>query len=221
MGHVNADSLHSIQSASRFSRLLAFLLSIAVVNLLAGCSSPGGWFGSSKSGRPKIGQTSEEAAGRLRPGDQIQVRLDTGSGQGQTPQSLDVTVDENGEIGLPLVGRIKAAKLTQSELAETIQANYVPRYYVRCTATVLVSQRFFYITGEVRAPGRFLWSDDITLLKAISTAGGFTDYANRGKVELARGKDRQVYNCEDLQRNPGKDPLIRPGDTITVLRSIF
>jgi polysaccharide export outer membrane protein len=97
----------------------------------------------------------------------------------------------------------------------------VPRYYVRCTATVLVSQRFFYITGEVRSPGRFLWSDDVTLLKAISTAGGFTDYANHGKVELIHGKDRHVYNCEDLQRNPGKDPLIRPGDTVTVLRSIF
>jgi polysaccharide export outer membrane protein len=166
--------------------------------------------------------TTEEVAGRLRPGDQIQVHLDTGSASsGQTPQSLDATIDENGEISLPLVGHIKAGGLTQSELAESIQANYVPRYYVRCTATVLAAQRFFYIAGEVRSPGRFLWSDDTTLLKAISTAGGFTDYANRGKVELIRGKDRQVYNCEDLQRNPGKDPLIRPGDTITVQRSIF
>jgi protein involved in polysaccharide export with SLBB domain len=192
-----------------------------MVGLLVGCSSIGGWFGSSSSGKPKA-TVSEEVASRLRPGDQIQVRLDTGtSPNNQAPQSYDVTIDENGEIGMPLVGLIKAAGLTPSELAESIQANYVPRYYVRCTATVLAAQRFFYISGEVRSPGRFLWSDDITLLKAISTAGGFTDYANRGKVILIHGKERQVYNCADLQRNPGKDPLIRPGDTITVLRSIF
>jgi hypothetical protein len=40
-------------------------------------------------------------------------------------------------------------------------------------------------------------------------------------VELVRGKERQVYNCEDLQRNPSRDVPIRPGDTITVSRSIF
>lgn len=210
MGHVNADSFHSILSASRFNRSVSLLLGVSVVGLLIGCSSP--------TAKSKV-TTTEEIAGRLRPGDQIQVRLDAGSAT--APQTIDATIDENGEISLPLVGHIKAAGLTQSELAESIQANYVPRYYVRCNATVLAAQRFCYIAGEVRSPGRFLWSDDMTLLKAISTAGGFTDYANRGKVELVRGKERQVYNCGDLQRNPGKDPLIRPGDTITVQRSIF
>lgn len=206
---------------SRLVRLTALWLGLVTVGLLLGCSSLGGLFGSSKSAKPKLAETSEEVASRFRPGDQLQVRLDIGSQQNQVPQSLDVNIDENGEISLPLVGRIKAVGLTQSELAEHIQANYVPRYYVRCTATVLVAQRFFYTSGEVRAPGRFLWSDDTTLLKAISTAGGFTDYANRRKVELIRGKERQVYNCEDLQRNPAKDVPIRPGDTITVPRSIF
>ncbi len=97
----------------------------------------------------------------------------------------------------------------------------MPRYYVRCTATVLIAQRFFYVGGEVRNPNRFLWSDDTTLMKAISTASGFTDYANRSKVELTRGSERHIYNCEDLQKNPSKDVTIRPGDTITVPRSIF
>jgi protein involved in polysaccharide export with SLBB domain len=206
---------------SRLVRLTTLWLGLVTVGLLLGCSSPGGLFGSSKSAKPKLAETSEEVASRFRPGDQVQVRLDIGSQQNQAPQNLDVNIDENGEISLPLVGRIKAVGLTQSELAEHIQANYVPRYYVRCTATVLVAQRFFYMSGEVRAPGRFLWSDDTTLLKAISTASGFTDYANRRKVELVRGKERQVYNCEDLQRNPSRDVPIRPGDTITVSRSIF
>jgi protein involved in polysaccharide export with SLBB domain len=220
MGHVNADAFQSISSANRLGRSVSLFLGLAAVALLVGCSSPSGSSNSSLPGKSKA-TTSEEVAGRLRTGDQIQIRLTTGQQQNSAPESFDVSVDENGEIHLPLVGGIKAAGLTQSELAESIEANYVPRYYVRCTATVLTAQRYFYISGEVRNPGRFLWSDDTTLLKAISTASGFTDYANRGKVQLVRGNQRLIYNYNDLQRNPGKDPLIRPGDTITVERSIF
>jgi polysaccharide export outer membrane protein len=73
----------------------------------------------------------------------------------------------------------------------------------------------------VRNSGRFPWSEDTTLLKAINTAAGFTDYANRRKVQLVRGKQQQEFDCEELQRNPSKDIQIRPGDTITVPRSIF
>jgi polysaccharide export outer membrane protein len=171
---------------------------------------------------PLVTPTEPETAGResrLRIGDQLQVRLETG-GSGQV-QAYDVVVDENGEITLPLVGRIKAEGAAFGELGERIQAHYVPRYYVRCTATVLVTIRFFYVGGEVRAPGRFNWTDDITLLKAISSAGGFTDYAKRTKVEVTRGKQKLVYDCEDLRQNPHKDFRIQPGDSIYVPRSIF
>jgi protein involved in polysaccharide export with SLBB domain len=215
------DLMRSTPFTSRLVRLAVLLLSIEGAGLLLGCSSLSGLSGSSTSAKPKLAGAGEEVAGRLRPGDQLQVRLDIGSQQNQAPQTHDVSIDENGEILLPLVGPIKAADLTQSELAERIQANYVPRYYVRCTVTVLAALRFFYMSGEVRNPTRYPWSDGMTLLNAISTASGFTDYANRRKVELSRGKERSVYDCEDLRRNPGKDPLIRPGDTITVPRSIF
>ena len=162
----------------------------------------------------------------MRVGDQLLINLDTGGtaiglGATQAPQKLEVVIDENGEISLPLVGRIAAAGLTTSELSERIQANYVPRFYVRCSASALVAVRYFYVGGEVRAPGRYPWSADVTLLKSINTAGGFTDYANRNKVEVARGKENRVFNCEDLRRHPEKDVPIRPGDSIYVARSIF
>jgi len=154
----------------------------------------------------------------LRSGDQIVVRLDTG---GVQPDVFEVMIDENGEISLTLIGHIKATGLTPSELSERIQASYVPRYYVRCTATVLARDRFFYVGGEVRNPGRLPWSEDVTLMKAINTASGFTDYANRGKVEIVRGKSKQIYNCEQIRKYPDKDVPILPGDTIYVPRSIF
>ena len=213
--------MNSTQSTSRRTVFVSLFLQAAVLCLALGC----GLFGGSSSQRPKVTTSAttsgeDEISGRLRHGDELTVRIDAGPQQ-QTPQALDLYIDEDGAISLPLVGRINAAGLTTSELAEHIEANYVPRYYVRCTATVIVAQRFFYVGGEVRGPGRFLWSEDTTLLKAISTAGGFTDYANHGKVELVHGKDRQVLNYDELRRNPSKDVPIRPGDTITVPRSVF
>src|ERR1700683_639764 len=168
-----------------FTRLLVVATALS---LLPGCSSIHDLPGASFRPKPNSGgATSDEVAGRLRTGDALSVRIDTGGAQPTTPPASDVTIDEDGNISLPLVGPIKAAGLTSSELAERIQANYVPRYYVRCNATVLIAQRFFYVGGEVRNPGRFPWSDDTSLLKAISTASGFTDYANRQKVQLSRG----------------------------------
>jgi polysaccharide biosynthesis/export protein VpsN len=199
------------------NRCIALVLALTATSCLLGCSM----FGSPPRTKSKPTAASEEVTGRLRPGDQIQIRLDFTGQPNQPVQNLDLSIDEIGEISLPLVGRIKAAELTPSELAERIQANYVPRFYVRCTATVLVAQRFFYIGGEIRNPGRFPWSDDTTLMKAISIASGFTDYANRSKVELVHGRERRVYNCAEMQRNPAKDVLVRPGDTINVPRSIF
>ncbi|MCG3147003.1 MAG: hypothetical protein PCFJNLEI_00439 [Verrucomicrobiae bacterium] len=165
------------------------------------------------------GGPAERGESRLRNGDQIMVRLDTGGTQ--PPQSIDVVIDENGEISLPLVGRIKAAGLTPAGLSEHIQAGYVPRFYVRCTATVLATIRFFYMGGEVRAPGRFNWTEDITLLKAINTGGGFTEFANRRKVEVTRGKVKQVYDVEAIRQQPEKDIPLQPGDSLYIPRSIF
>jgi polysaccharide export outer membrane protein len=194
------------------------------LTLLLGCSTVDNLLGWSSPRRPSKNMVAtgvDEISGRLRPGDELSVRIDAGPAQATTAAPTDVIVNEDGEITLPLVGRIKASGLTPSELGERIQANYVPRYYVRCTATVLVALRFFYIGGEVRNPGRFPWSEDTSLLKAINTAAGFTDYANRRKVQLVRGKQQQEFDCQELQRDPSKDVQIRPGDTITVPRSIF
>ncbi|HUK83241.1 MAG TPA: polysaccharide biosynthesis/export family protein [Verrucomicrobiae bacterium] len=191
---------------------------LAALVLLSACAITS----SSKTG--SFGGTGVDSRGgdtRLRTGDQLQVRIEAGTGTSGTPQTYDVSIDENGEIPLPLIGRIKAEGLTIGELTERIQANYVPRYYVHCNVIVLVTVRYFYVGGEVRSPSRYGWTDDITLLKAINTAGGFTDYANRGKVEVMRGKERQTFNCEDLRQHPEKDPPILPGDSVYVPRSIF
>jgi polysaccharide export outer membrane protein len=179
------------------------------------------WFGcgttNSNQGKPFADSAVTETL--LRNGDQLTIRVDFGGNQ--PPQANDSVVDENGEISLPLIGRIKAEGLSTSGLAERIQANYVPRYYVRCNATVMATVRFFYVGGEVRSPSRYTWSEDMTLLKAINTAAGFTEYANRNKVDLLRGNRKKTFDCEELRQHPIKDIPIQPGDSVYVPRSIF
>jgi polysaccharide biosynthesis/export protein VpsN len=212
----------STRLINRYVSFAGLLVMAAALSLLLGCSSIHSVSGESSRPKSKLAaSTGDEIVGRLRTGDMMTVRIDTGGAQTTTPPPTDLSIDEDGNVSLPLVGPIKAAGLTPNELSQHIQANYVPRFYVRCSVTVLVAQRFFYVGGEVRNPGRFPWSEDTSLMKAINTASGFTDYANRQKVQLVHGEKLNVYNCQDLQRNPAKDPSIRPGDTITVPRSIF
>jgi protein involved in polysaccharide export with SLBB domain len=216
-----------IRPTNRGALFVRLFLTVAGLGVLLGCTTVDNLLGwSTTPPKPKTATAStpseDAVAGRLREGDELSVRIDAGPpGASTAVAPSDVTVDEDGYISLPLVGRIKASGLTSSELSEHIQANYVPRYYVRCTATVMIAQRFYYVGGEVRNPNRFLWSEDTTLMKAISTASGFTDYANHRKVQLVHGKDSQAFDADELQRNPSKDVPIRPGDTITVPRSIF
>lgn len=194
-------------------------LGLSLLWLAAGCT----WFSSAQHAKTTTAPQLEQATETLlRNGDQLQIRLDMGGQATQTAaQTQEITIDENGEVSLPLIGIVKATGLTPSQLQERVAANYVPRFYVRCNVTVIVLQRFFYVGGEVRGPSRYGWTEDVTLLKAINTACGFTDYANRRKVELVRNGQRSPIDFEELRRDPTKDFPIQPGDTIWVPRSIF
>jgi polysaccharide export outer membrane protein len=198
-----------------FSRwILSIGLLVGLMGLGAGCGTP-----NSTGNTGRLGEGASGAESRMRVGDQIQIRIETTTTQ--VPQTYDLSIDETGEIALPLINRVKADGLTTFELAEKIQAAYVPRFYVRCNVNVLVASRFFYVGGELRAPGRYPWTKDITLMKAVNTAGGFTDFANRARVEVTRGKDKQVFDCNDLRARPEKDVPLQPGDSLFVPRSIF
>jgi polysaccharide export outer membrane protein len=100
----------------------------------------------------------------------------------------------------------------------------VPDYYKEMTVTVKQqeSTRWYYINGEVRAPNRQIYNSRITVLKAIASASGFTDFANKTKVRLTRVDGRtQIINCRKALTNPALDLEVYPGDTIHVPRRLW
>jgi protein involved in polysaccharide export with SLBB domain len=133
-------------------------------------------------------------------------------------------IKEDGTVTLLLNQKFIAAGKTTGELEEEIRAFYVPKYFKYLTATVnaVESTRWYYIYGEVRSPNRQLYTSRLTVLQAITSAGGFTDFAKKTKVKLTRVDGRsQIINCTKAQTDPKFDPEVYPGDTIHVPRRLW
>jgi len=139
-----------------------------------------------------------------------------------TPPPLQVQVDENGKITLIENQTFTAAGKTRAELEKEIRAKYVPQIYTKMTVTISRPERLFYVGGEVKTPGRQSYIGPITVLKAIQSAGDFTDFAQRKRVRLTHlnGKT-EIINCIKAREDPKLDLPVIPGDTIHVPRRIF
>jgi polysaccharide export outer membrane protein len=102
-----------------------------------------------------------------------------------------------------------------------IRNRYVPKYFHYMTVTITREAQtlFYYLDGEVRAPARQVYVSRITVTKAIASAGGFTDFANKKAVQLTRLDGRRVtINCIKVRGDPSLDLEVYPGDQIFVPR---
>jgi polysaccharide biosynthesis/export protein len=157
----------------------------------------------------------------LRIGDSIIIRL---TGVPDPEQgTFEAKIDESGQISMPHIGGVPASGLTTVQLKEKIETLYkLQKIYNNPNITILTQQaRFVSVTGEVRAPQRLFYSKDLTVLGAIASCGGFTDYANRRRVRVLRGSQVIEFNALEALADPSKDVPMLPDDKIQVDRSIF
>lgn len=137
-------------------------------------------------------------------------------------QEIRTRIPSDGYITLHNNARIKAAGRTIAELQQEIRKAYVPALYVNLTSVVKTEERFFYLGGEVKVPNRQLYYGSVTVLRAIETAGGFTDFAKRTKIQLRRATGEiLIVNALKAEKDPTLDPQVLPNDHITVPRSRF
>lgn len=103
------------------------------------------------------------------------------------------TVDAEGNIDFPVLGKVHVAGLRREEIAEHIKNELVTKNLVKDpVVTVEFMNLCVSVMGEVNNPGRFaIDRDRITILDALSMAGDLTIYGNRQKVLVLRQEDGQ------------------------------
>jgi len=155
----------------------------------------------------------------LKVGDGVQVFL-----RGiPAPDAIEDVIDEVGMISLPLINDVQAAGLTASALERSIRKMYLDKdIYRNISVNVVVPTRFYFIQGEIQAPGRFQIVSATRVSQAIAGAGGYTEYAS-GKVIVKRGGKihKVIRNAKRLERTPDDDIMLEPDDIIEVRRSMW
>jgi polysaccharide export outer membrane protein len=135
-----------------------------------------------------------------------------------------VVVRPDGMISIPLLGDVKADGLTPVQLAALLTER-LRKFVNEPQVTIIVNtinSRLIHLVGEVNRAGTFPMLPNMTLLMALSGAGGFTQFANTKKIYLLRTENgvQKKYNFnykEVIKGNrPEENILLKPGDTIVV-----
>jgi polysaccharide biosynthesis/export protein len=135
-----------------------------------------------------------------------------------------IPVRPDGKITLPLLNDVQAAGLTAMELAASLSEGfkkYLNNPQVTVTVTDINSRRI-YVTGEVGRAGALALLPNMTVLQAVSSCGGFTQFAKIKKIYVLRQEDgKQVkhpFNYKEVVngKKPEDNITLQPGDTIVV-----
>jgi polysaccharide biosynthesis/export protein len=143
---------------------------------------------------------------------------DLSTGEGKV-----VTVRSDGMISMPLLGELKAAGKTPLELAAEITAK-LKKYLQNPIVTVVLAgmhSKQVYLIGEITRTGPVKMTPGMTLLEAIASAGGLTQYANSRKMYILRNENGNHLKIplQYKQALDGYDAFnltLKPGDTIVV-----
>ncbi len=100
-------------------------------------------------------------------------------------------VRPDGKISMPLLGDVQAAGLTPGQLGQSVSEK-LKKYLTAPQVTVILTQinsQRVYVTGEVTRPGAYPVLPGMTILQAITSAGGLTQFANAKKIVLMRDEN--------------------------------
>lgn len=140
----------------------------------------------------------------------------------RVPEDVDEVVDELGNINLPLIGTVPIEGKTTSEAENLIEKKYVTGGFYRKINIIIVSQPGqYFMRGEIKGAGKYRLTGDLTLLQAIASAKGYTDYANRRKIEILRKGRKLIFNTVKIEDGKEKDPFIQAEDIIVIRRKLW
>ena len=172
---------------------------------------------------PALPAAADLSAATLGPGDLFEVRVF------QEPElSGAFQVGPQGDIIFPLCKRVVVGGLSANGAAEKLRACLADGFMRNPQVSVLVKEynsKKVFVFGEVQKPGTFLYEDGMSVVQAITLAGGFSRNASQNSTSVTRrvnGQEVKVkVTVQDIAL--GKDPnfSLEPGDIVYVPESLF
>jgi polysaccharide export outer membrane protein len=169
---------------------------------------------------------------RLGRGDRLSYRVQ----EDRDDKVEQLIVGDDGQVLVPLLGRVKAAGKSTTQLTSEIKSDLEHQYYWPGHATVVLgldavapqsSQGRVFLTGAVRNQGAIDLppGTSLTVSQAIAQCGGGTDFANLKNVQVVRkGGPKKGYsiNVKAVQNGEtDKDMVLEPGDQVIVHEKTF
>lgn len=155
----------------------------------------------------------------LAPGDVIAVRV-----YGEEELTVEETaLDGAGNLSLPLIGDVRAAGLSATELARAIEAAYAARYLRDPRVSVVIRKaqpQTIAVEGEVTQPGVYPYAPGQSLLSALALARSPTDTAKLDEIIVFRTVDGQRsagrFDLQAIRGGRMPDVAMLPGDVVVV-----
>lgn len=172
--------------------------------LLAGCA-PG-------HGLPPL-PSATASVYRLGPGDTVRLTV-----FGEDQLTGEFRVGTSGTLAVPLLGDMRAAGLTPTELQGAVASGLKHKNLLRdpSVAAEVVEYRPVFVLGEVNKPGQYPYQPGMTVVTAVAVAGGFTYRAVQGYASVVR-----TENGAALESRASREAFVQPGDVITVFERRF
>ena len=128
----------------------------------------------------------------------------------------NVKISSAGRISMPLIGQVNVKGFTVTALENELVRLYLEGYLKKPDVTVtIIEYRPFYINGEVKQPGSYAYRKGLTVQKAVTLAGGFTERASTKSISLKSEDDDTRTNSVLL------NDAVKPGDVLTIGTSFF
>ncbi len=148
-------------------------------------------------------------------------------GEKDLPDEYQVSSD--GSVDLPYIHRVQAAGLEPQQLAKTIRERLIAERILKDPSVIVAIKEYrskkITVLGQVQKPGSVSFSSGMTLLQAVSLAGGFTSIAKTDRVNLTRrtktGSKTVALSIDSITEGRSPDIALQAGDAIYVGERVF
>ncbi len=137
-------------------------------------------------------------------------------------------VGPQGDVIFPLCQRVVVGGLTANAAAEKLRACLSQGFLRNPQVSVLIKEynsKKVFVFGEVQKPGTFPFQDGMSIVQAVTLAGGFTRNAAQNSTSITRLIDGQEVkvkvNVQDIALGKAQNVTLEPGDIVYVPESMF